>query len=63
MKKIEDAIEELIDQNSLSAVKEALANVCFEKAEHIQSNWQDSDLAKTWENAGRKIGNVDTDSL
>lgn len=63
MKKIEAAIEELIDQNSLSAVKEAFANVCFEKAEHIQSNWQDSDLAKIWENAGRKIGNVNTDSL
>lgn len=44
-----DTLEKLVDDNGLQAVIGALSQICFEKAEHIQENWQDSGLAKLWE--------------
>lgn len=40
-KKDIDALEALIDQTSLSSVFEALSEICNEKAEHLQANWQE----------------------
>lgn len=39
----------------LKGVINALSQVCHEKAQHIEENWQDKRLAKTWETAARKL--------
>lgn len=44
-----DILEKLIDTHGLQAVIASLSQICFEKAEHIQENWQDDKLAKLWE--------------
>jgi hypothetical protein len=48
-------LEELVDASSLSAVIEALALMCREKADHLRSNWQDKNAARTWERDARKL--------
>lgn len=50
-----DALETLIDAYSLSEVLHALECICFDKAEHLRSNWQDADTARVWERAGTRI--------
>ena len=45
---IPEALERLVDASSLWCVVEALAVIAMEKAEHIQSNWQDEHLAQDW---------------
>jgi hypothetical protein len=52
---LEDELEELVDTNSLAEVLDALAQVCYEKAEHLRGNWQDRDTAAHWDKAGGKI--------
>lgn len=44
-----DTLEKLIDTHGLQAVIVSLSQICFEKAEHTQENWQDDKLAKLWE--------------
>jgi hypothetical protein len=46
-----DHLETLVDSNSVHAVLEALASVCYGKSAHILMNWQDKNLARTWEKA------------
>lgn len=41
-------LEELVDATNAESVLEALSTVFAEKAEHIQSNWQDSGLALSY---------------
>jgi hypothetical protein len=45
----------MVDESTLKQVVEALSNVCYEKADHIQTNWQDRNLAKEWERAGKLL--------
>jgi hypothetical protein len=52
---VKDALESIIDQNSLSSLLQALAEVCEEKATHVLDNWQDKALAAEWTGAARKI--------
>ena len=51
----QDALEALIDGNDLGAVLESLAKICDEKAEHLQSNWQDGNSARIWTMRARAI--------
>ena len=51
---LEYVLEELIDKESLSTVLDTLASICFGKAEHLATNWQDTESAKAW----TKIGNT-----
>lgn len=53
--KVEDAVEALIDKASLRQVLDSIAYVCWEKAEHIRSNWQDEPLARDWDAAGKVV--------
>jgi len=55
VQELADQLESLIDRASLAMVLEALSQVCWEKADHLQSNWQDSAAAKTWHKAGNAI--------
>ena len=50
-----DGIEAMIDAAGLSAVLDAVATICHEKADHVQSNWQHTALAKQWTRAAKII--------
>lgn len=47
-----DLLENLVDDVSLDYLLSALAQVCYAKADHVLSNWQDQKLSKTWERCG-----------
>lgn len=49
------ALEELVDSDGLADVLSALELMCYEKAEHLQCNWQDSATAKLWNRCGKAI--------
>lgn len=51
-----ELLERLVDRNSLTAVLEALSEICGAKAERIASNWQDATLAKRWATMEGAIG-------
>ena len=51
--KLIEVLERLIDDNGLYSVTEAMALVCFEKAEHLLVNWQDREAARRWERGGK----------
>lgn len=51
-------IETLIDKYGVSGMLNAMANICYAKAEHIRENWQDHELAKDWEKRGAKIARI-----
>lgn len=42
-------LESMIDSEGVSGILEEIADICFEKAEHIRENWQDRVTAKSWE--------------
>lgn len=48
-------LEALVDQSSVQYVLEALSEICWDKGDHIRSNWQDPHLALLWERAGNSI--------
>ena len=48
-------LESLIDSATLFDVTIALALVCAEKAEHIETTWQDKATAKPWIKSEREI--------
>ncbi len=45
-------LESLIDQYGLRTVIIGLSEIAFDKAEHLDVNWQDHDAARLWERAG-----------
>jgi len=51
-------LETLVDSFGLSTILDYLTNICHEKATHIRENWQDEQLAKTWEKDGKIIDNA-----
>lgn len=48
-------LEGLVDQYNLDNVVGALAEICFEKAEHVRTNWQDAYGARKWVQAGNQL--------
>lgn len=48
-----DALEAMIDRHGLSGVLKGMADICYEKQEHVESNWQDRALGKAWAKAAR----------
>lgn len=50
-------LESLVDRVGLVQVAEALADICIEKVEHLQSNWQEtnSDQVKVWKRNGHRL--------
>jgi hypothetical protein len=48
-------LEQLIDKSTLADVLDSLAEIAHAKAQHIQENWQDVSLARTWDCAGKRI--------
>lgn len=52
---LQTVLEREIDKTSVEQVLEAIAQVCYAKAEHIASNWQDEPLAREWQRKGAQI--------
>jgi hypothetical protein len=52
------ALEQLIDDEGLAAILDALAVIADEKAEHIRASYEGAadPTAKAWERAGVRIG-------
>lgn len=53
-----EILERMVDAFGLEAVLSCLAEVCYEKADHLRSNWQDAAAAKLWERNGNQLDNV-----
>lgn len=49
------ALEALVDLHGITAVVAALGAICYGKAEHLRSNWQDSHAAREWERIAKPI--------
>lgn len=51
-----DDIETLIDQHGLAAIVEAIAIICYEKADHIRTNWgNDAASVRAWQRAAHML--------
>ena len=50
-----DVLETFIDQHSLAVVLDALADIAYAKADHVQTNWQDDVLESAWIAVGGKL--------
>lgn len=48
-------LESMVDSSSVRDLLEEIADICFEKAQHIRENWQDRVTAKTWDSDGNAI--------
>jgi hypothetical protein len=53
-------LEDMIDTTSVVELIEAIAEICQDKEEHINVNWQDDKLARHWRDAARKLNEVST---
>ena len=53
--KLAAELETLVDKHGIAEVLLALADVCADKAEHIQSAWQDDAHAALWNVAGEYV--------
>lgn len=53
-----DMIEILLDKYGMETVLDVLAQICFEKSEHLLSNWQAPNDAKAWQTCGIKLDHV-----
>lgn len=52
------SLESFVDSNSLQDALQLLSTICWEKASHVLTNWQDKELATHWEKAGAAIDRV-----
>ena len=53
---IEEALKRRIDGHSFAGAINVLAEMCYQKAEHIEANWQDKMLARLWRREGQRLG-------
>lgn len=49
-----EALEGMVDRHGVAGVLHMLAEVCSEKATHLESNWQDRTTAKLWDTVGNR---------
>jgi len=55
---ITQTLEALVDKHGLLHVLTGLECICGEKAEHVRTNWQDEPLAKLWDKASVRVGEI-----
>jgi hypothetical protein len=55
-------LERFVDSHTLATVIDNLAEVCRDKAEHLRSNWQDEQAAKSWERDGIKLDRLNIEN-
>ena len=52
----EDWLEtEVVDKCGIDYLLSALSTICYAKAEHLATNWQDSESAKIWERVAKHL--------
>ena len=51
-------IEQMIDESGMENFLDAVETVCYDKADHLRTNWQDEYAAKQWEKTASKIETV-----
>ena len=56
----QDALEKLVDTTSLGDVVGMLEAICGDKADHLCSNWQDKEAARSWVADGETLRRVYT---
>jgi len=52
------ALENMIDKLGLDRVLDMISEVCYDKAEHARSTWQDERLARRWEKTARAVNRL-----
>jgi hypothetical protein len=57
---MERTLEGYIDSHTLSAVVEALAGICIDKANHIRTSYGDRTLAASWCKKARQLRKLAT---
>ena len=50
-----DILEKLIDDDSLCNILELIAEICYEKSDHIMANYRDLYLSSLWLKSGKQI--------
>lgn len=55
---LEVVLENLIDRHEIDVVLEKIAEVCFLKAEHLNSAWDDASGAHQWIKLARKLNKI-----
>ena len=58
MTKTHEQLEQLVDRVGVATLIDWLAEICWEKADHVRSAWQDERGAKLWERNGDKLHKV-----
>jgi len=53
-------LEKIIDSIGLSDTLKLMATIAYEKADHVEMNWQDAGLAKLWDQAALKLEKLST---
>lgn len=49
-------LEQLMDSYGLPRLLHELAQIAYAKADHVQTNWQDKQLAQAWTRIGDRLG-------
>ena len=57
-----EMLEAMVDRNGLGKVLSMLETICCEKAQHVSANWQDEDLAQSWERDASMVGKVNVEN-
>jgi hypothetical protein len=50
-----ETMETLIDRHGLDNVLDIISEVCYLKAEHLRTNWQDEVSAEYWNKMGQLV--------
>ena len=51
-------LEGIVDRAGLRNMLFALEHICYEKASHLEENWQDPKTAKVWSRSARHCANA-----
>ena len=52
---IEEKLEALVDKSSVNYVLNNLVQICWGKADHLDTNWQDHNAAIRWKKLAIKL--------
>jgi hypothetical protein len=55
---LQNELEALIDRYGMSQVLLGIAAVCYEKEDHLRTNWQDTTTARAWHSDGVAVENL-----
>ncbi len=56
--KTKDLLEQLLDKETVQSIAEDLAQICFDKDQHVSENWQDAALATLWNEFGNRFDEI-----